>query len=458
MQGSVIRRGVLLATLGACALSLAARGQEPGPLSTRGPWLVDDEGRVVILHGANASNRSKSPPFEPDLAEGDTERWQKMGFSVVRLLVLWEGVEPERGRYDDGYLARIGRAIDRFGGAGVRVILDMHQDLWSRHLFGGDGAPEWAVEKGPYKPLAPWWLNYDSPAVRANFDRFWTSADLQEHYALAWERVAKSLGTHPAVIGYDLMNEPHPGTARPGEFERERYVPWLARLADRLQAITPDRIVFLEPVTLNPTPIHLYAGLAGPRRVWAPHYYDPLVETTMAYRSPFPARVAIGLFSRRALAAGFPLFFGEWGMVQGWDRSADYVRDMASLFDRYRAGWCWWAWDREDGAGFGLLAADGSLGPAGKWLVRAYPLATAGTPRSWRCDPAAGTFEMTWTNDSAIQLPTEIVLPPDVFGPRGGRVARSDGVASTEYDASRWALLVTASGDATECRIAIERE
>ncbi len=448
------RRGTLAL---AVFLSIAAPGrtQEPDPLRAGGPWIVDSEDRVVILHGVNASSGAKRPPFEPDLAEGDPERLARLGFTVVRLLVVWVAVEPERDRYDEAYLERLAGHVDRLGRAGVRVVLDMHQDLYSRHLFGGDGAPAWAVEKLPFEPRSPWFANYSAPAVQANFDRFWTSEDLVERFALAWERVARRLGPHPAVIGYDLLNEPHPGTAAPGAFEPDRYVPWLAKLADRLQAITPDRIVFVEPMALNPTRGDLYASLAGPRRVFAPHWYDPVVEATGEFRSSVATRLAVGLIRRRGLDAGFPVLFGEWGVVQRAGGAVDYVRLVADLFDQHRVGWCWWAWDREDGRGFGLVDARGELAPAGRWLVRAYPSRVAGVPDSWRSDPESGTFDFAWRPSAGV---TEIVLPAGVFGPRGGRVAGSAGVEVLGYDPARATLRVRALPGAEACRIDVRRE
>jgi endoglycosylceramidase len=94
----------------------------------------------------------------------------------------------------------------------------MHQDVYSRY-FCCDGAPEWAIRDDglPFEQLPQWDLNYFTKAVMASFDNFWNYAgphsDLQDHYADAWAAVAERFKDHPAVIGYDLMNEPSPGSA-----------------------------------------------------------------------------------------------------------------------------------------------------------------------------------------------------------------------------------------------------
>jgi endoglycosylceramidase len=67
------------------------------------------------------------------------------GFNAVRLGVMWPGVEPQRGQYNDTYLGIIVKMINDLGAAGIYTIIDFHQDLWSEH-FCGEGIPSWAVE------------------------------------------------------------------------------------------------------------------------------------------------------------------------------------------------------------------------------------------------------------------------------------------------------------------------
>ncbi|MBM4394211.1 MAG: cellulase family glycosylhydrolase [Deltaproteobacteria bacterium] len=57
------------------------------------------------------------------------------GFNVVRMLVNWEGAEPTgRGKYDDAYIASVRKAVEAANRHGVYVLVDMHQDSFSRHL------------------------------------------------------------------------------------------------------------------------------------------------------------------------------------------------------------------------------------------------------------------------------------------------------------------------------------
>ena len=110
-------------------------------------YITDDQGRALILHGLNVSGSSK---YYPDrvgwTGKDDILRMNRdWGFNFARMLVLWDGLEPEKGVLDEAYLDRIAERLDWYQEAGIKVVLDMHQDLYSIK-FGGDGAPLWAIE------------------------------------------------------------------------------------------------------------------------------------------------------------------------------------------------------------------------------------------------------------------------------------------------------------------------
>ena len=45
---------------------------------------------------------------------------------------MWESVEREPGVYDLDYLDKVDKLINKLGDAGIAVIVDNHQDLFSR--------------------------------------------------------------------------------------------------------------------------------------------------------------------------------------------------------------------------------------------------------------------------------------------------------------------------------------
>ncbi len=115
------------------------------PLGHSGRWITDAAGRVVVLHGVNQVY--KIPPYEPGrdgFGADDAAFLADNGFDAVRVGVIWAGVEPQPGVYDDGYLVSVAGTVDTLAAHGIVSILDFHQDLYNER-FQGEGAPAWAV-------------------------------------------------------------------------------------------------------------------------------------------------------------------------------------------------------------------------------------------------------------------------------------------------------------------------
>lgn len=211
-----------LALLGACA-----DGEEPlvaapalSRLSVDRTYLRDQHGRYVQFHGVNLSGSTKVPltkdqggktvttyigkPFPLETAATHMKTIRDQGFNVLRLLLMWEGVEPDKkGQYDTAYLAYIRDIVKLAGQYGLYVLLDFHQDMFSRHLkvnfndkpknvepgtlewtlmslvpgaggyteaVQGDGAPRWVVQAClPEKKMDS--VNWGTPRILSGLDQ-----------------------------------------------------------------------------------------------------------------------------------------------------------------------------------------------------------------------------------------------------------------------------------------------
>lgn len=207
----------------------AAPAPSPGPgrpvndggqLSHAGRWITDASGRVIMLHGTNMVY--KLAPFYPAAAGFDADDatfLRSIGFNAVRVGVLWQAVEPEPGVYDDGYLKKIAKTVSMLGHHGIFSLLDFHQDMYNQ-LFQGEGFPRWAVQDGGLpNPRHGFPGNYlSNHALQRAYDNFWANKPgpggigLQDRYAAAWAHVAQRFRGNPSVLGYEIMNEPFPGS------------------------------------------------------------------------------------------------------------------------------------------------------------------------------------------------------------------------------------------------------
>lgn len=207
-------------------------------------WLIDGRGRHTLLRGVNLSGSSKLPvsgdsfvgrPAPLDEVDAHLDRIAGWGFDCLRLVTTWEAVEHAGpGRYDEAYLDHYREVARRAGARGLLVVVDPHQDVWSRWT-GGDGAPRWAFDAVPgLRPdrflaagaveldARDWPANYDRVPVATMFtallagDRFLPEAPgaqeaLQSHYCAALAALAERLAGLDNVLGYGTLNEPSYG-------------------------------------------------------------------------------------------------------------------------------------------------------------------------------------------------------------------------------------------------------
>ncbi|SDD51657.1 cellulase family glycosylhydrolase [Nocardioides lianchengensis] len=203
----------------------ASAAEERSPqLRREGRWLVDPQGRVVIVHGLNLVWKH-APYAAPATREGFTRRdarWlARHGFNAARVGTLWAGLTPDApGRADPAYLRRTQRVLDLLAKRRIWIQLDLHQDQW-HETYGGEGAPDWAmIRPQPFAALppvtAPFPTGYWTPEVSTVFDRFWADEDgLLDGWAAAWRVAARQWRRQPYLMGYDLLNEPWMGLEWP---------------------------------------------------------------------------------------------------------------------------------------------------------------------------------------------------------------------------------------------------
>ncbi|MBA0124777.1 cellulase family glycosylhydrolase [Haloechinothrix sp. YIM 98757] len=372
------------------------------PLRTDGERIRDAAGRDVILRGISVID--KREPFYPDVGPEDFRRIRDLGLNHIRLGISWEGIMPEQGRIDQGYLDAVRNIVRGAGREGLLVILDMHQDL-----FGGprgNGAPDWAYRPGwcPHlelaEPTGAWAANYASPEINCAVTRFWRSEELQAYYSDAWKAMAGAVADEANVIGYDLMNEPWQGYIPPVLFERQYLYPSQARWLEAIREVDPEAIGFVEPNVLksltvvSPPP----AGLLPDNSVYSPHLYGPwdfTSESELLQETRRLADVNFGYSAKEASGAGVPLWLGEWGVFTTAPGAADYATHVYDMVDDALAGTA--IWEYGDSAYGPFDTSTWEPTPLYESVLRAYPQAVPGTLREINYDPRTRGLDVAWS-------------------------------------------------------------
>lgn len=418
-------------------------------------YLTDDNGRSLILHGINVSNAIKSDPTGMGWTEqGDLDRLaDDFGFNFVRWLIPWDVIEPEPGVIDDDYFAALRERLDWLWAKGIHVVLDMHQDMYAEKL-GGNGAPDWAVRTDGWPDWdfgGPWWLKYLSPSVIRAFSNFWQEdgphGDLQDHYEFAWTEVARRVGDHPGVVGYDLMNEPYWGT-KGIQFESTELSPFYQRMINAIREVDADNWIFYEPIAFTVANFGLPSGLTPlddprpgeDRLAYFPHFYPLLAHEGLGYDGPIWAEIWAENRVKEVNRQGAPLLIGEWGSPNqpGID---DLIIDTANMADRATSGWTYWSYDRC----CWFLDGNGGEQPFVKYLVRVFAREIAGTPVSHDFDPVTREFTLVFDDTAGITGPTRIYIPESRHYPDGWTldVADPHGTWSSSWDADTEILEIT---------------
>lgn len=448
---------------------------------TDGRRFIDEYGRERIFSGMNICDKHHFGTGKTDYAYSPDEfpfdRFTELGFNIIRLGFTWSVIEPQPRVYNNKFLKSVERFLDKCAERGIYVYLDMHQDLYSHYCYG-DGAPRWATltdQYVPFKPKLVWAEPYFfGKACHRAFDNFWNNkavngVGLLDYFADAWKHIAKRLGNHPVIFGFDVLNEPFPGSSGmkvsqkvvgqvtrvtlldkrikksklikdalgkekpraldqygadimnaliPGpvkeiyKFDTEKYMPFLNKTATAIREATDNGIIFIENcyfsnigIPCSNSPVTVN-GEQEPKQCFTPHAYDIMVDTP-AYKYANNSRVGFIFDQHRKTQErlGIPVLVGEWGGNAEGTEWFPHVEFLLRKFDSYKWSNTYWCYVD------GLLERE-----LMSVLSRPYPKAVTGLIDSYIYDKDAKTFTLKYTQDKVYDAPTVIYSPYKCMG------------------------------------------
>jgi hypothetical protein len=500
---------------GAVAVSMVTR-LTPGPASSPGPpgvlpWLhvehpandrpyiADDQKRMVLFHGAvpadlldfGNSARPDAPPVYPidpaayeggrcpdivanaypPLCQSDVAQMAAFGFNSLRLPLSWSLLEPERGHFNQTYVDRAAQVVDWARALGIYVIIDMHQNAYSRYVGPGQGvdlsansgAPAWAtLTDGLPSGLFLKNQREANGAVFEAFSNFWYNrSGIQDEYIAAVAFLAKRFKDDSTVAGYSIFNEPQPGWNLPPGFEDLLLFPFYRRVIDAVTGahdglpcptgifmpafcgyadagVHDDRhLFFLEPGLLRQMtdfPTHLGLPVSSyPNLVFDIHAYTHgfTLEALLGNHDPSKATYPWGgydqtysLGGREAKAMGAALFVSEFGNDPKYD-SVLLANEVLEQ-EKYNVGFAFWTWKENSGTGWGMfdpnrrdvspMQSSGCLRAAReRLLARVYPRASSDPHVKYHYDSDTGSFTLS-AQARAGDPATVVSIPPEVRG------------------------------------------
>jgi endoglycosylceramidase len=446
-------------------------------LDHSGRWFVDDRGRVVILHGVNIVNKF-APYTLSSMGFGDDDAaiLAAEGFNAVRVGVIYSAVEPRPGKYNDFYLDDVSDTVATLHRHGILSLLDFHQDLYGL-VFNAEGFPEWATFTDGL-PTGPNHGQHDDyvtvPAVAKAFDNFWNNRNgpgrigVQDRYAAAWAHVASRFESKPGVLGYELINEPFPGSmwgdCSPvgcGDFDQRYLGPFYEKVISAIREKDKNTLAFIEPN------IRFSVDSSATR---LPKLNDSRVG--FAFHPYIATAEEVGMAEQYATFADTALLASEWGATT----DPAIIRAKASVLDDGMMSWTYWTWANQTPPKIPGTKSGEAKPPNGSEhqgivhdlteprtapnvsedrlgaLSRAYPRAVAGTPKQFSFDAKNRTFTMSyWPRAvSGKSLPkeaeTEVFLPTRHY-PRGYEARVTGGTVVSPPGDNR--LRVTSDGAAS---------
>jgi endoglycosylceramidase len=400
------------------------------PLGSACGRLVDTEGRVVVLRGINARIEGifdvtydpAQPPLMPlaTFTATDAAGLREFGFDSLRLPLSWSAIEPsETGGYDEAYLDQVAQIVGLCKAAGVSVLLDLHQDAYSKEL-GGDGAPLWAIQPPPTMigpPPAGVNPSTSSAAIAA-FNTFFgtdaAGAALRTQFVAMATHVAARFANEDAVIGLEIFNEPPVGIGT--------LLPFYRQALTAVRAVMPNKLFVFEPSALRNEfdTATLGNGSIGAGTAYAPHVYTFVFNhSTTAEQQGMtkdqlqPSEQAA---AQEAASWDAPGLVTEWGYGPTSPNAESFFTWQSELQEQYQLSSFLWLWKELSSGFWGCFDYDSTTGAfterptMKKALARVRPAAVAGWPTSYSFDRATGAFQLAFQSSPKVTAPHLIAV------------------------------------------------
>jgi endoglucanase len=309
-------------------------------VTTRGHEFIAPDGKPLMLRGINLGNWLVPEGYMFKFKSANSPR---LIGAVVNELVGEAAARKFWSAYRDNYItAEDVRFIKRAGFNSVRVPFNyrlfVNGDSPARLEGVGyellDRLVGWCRKEGLYVVLdmhaAPGGQTGDNIDDSWGYPFLFESEESQELTARLWQKLAARYRDEPAVLGYDLLNEPIPHFFDAAYFN-PKLEPLYRRIAAAVREADKNHIVFLGGAQWD-TNFRVFGPPFDPRVAYTFHKYwmdvkQEAVQEYVDFRSKYDV----------------PVWMGESG-----ENTDEWIASFRTLLERNHIGWCFWPYKKMD--------------------------------------------------------------------------------------------------------------
>lgn len=306
-----------------------------GYAHTDGAQLVNGQGQPLELHGINLGNW-----FEPEgymfHFDGGPQAPREIYDLTNSLLgpyqakVFWQ-------KYREAYITQKDiQFLKRAGFNSVRVPIDY--EFFTTGNSAGfqllDHLVDWCQKAGIYVIIDM----HDAPGGQtgANIDNGWnypwlySSIEAQNELVSVWTRIADRYKNNPAVLGYDLLNEPIANYPRIVKFNKD-LVPVYQKVAAGIRSVDKHHVLIMGGAQWDTN-----------FSVFGPPFDSNSMYTFHAYWMP-PTKASIQKYLNFRSTYHVPIWLGESG-----ENTDAWIAQFVNTLNANHVGWCFWPYKKMD--------------------------------------------------------------------------------------------------------------
>jgi endoglucanase len=250
------------------------------------------------------------------VTQADVMEWATWGVNSVRLPMNYHDLTTADGMYIDAGFQWLDSFIAWCKAAGIYVILDLHA------APGAQNCEEMS----------------DTPDGTAHL---WKEPQTYRQWTIdLWQHIAQRYADEPAVMGYDLFDEPYDSEPN-GDFTEgvaTTLLPMYQDLTKAIRAVDPHHIIIFEGTQWSTGTG--FSGLeavamADPQTAWSFHEYIDLSNNTNMTQSDLDQYISVRTATNR------PIWHGETG-----EHSYAWLQNTIKLDEMNKIGWNMWTYKK----------------------------------------------------------------------------------------------------------------